>query len=204
MGRMEGKIVLVTGGLDGIGRSTAALLAEEGARIFVAGVADTGGSPTRLTRIDQGQQSESLGGITYLGADAQDEDAWSDMVGGILRRFGRLDLLVTIGDPAVVEVDSTPQFPAEVSLEVWPAVSANGSKDSFTGFRHVFKAMLWSGGGSIINIRSNPDSGPEPAAAAELESDSKEAGAALRVTCEPREVAHSVLHLALKQTQQNR
>ncbi|WP_460463953.1 SDR family NAD(P)-dependent oxidoreductase [Arthrobacter pigmenti] len=200
---MEGKIVLVAGGLDGIGRSTAALLAEEGARIFVAGPDETDGNPTHLTRLTHGRQSESLGGITYLGADAQDEDAWSGMVGGILRRFGRLDLLVNIADRTVVEVDSTPQLPANVSMEVLPAVSGNGSKDLFPGLRHVIKAMLWSGGGSIINIRSNPDSGPAPASGAELEPGSTDAGA-LRIICEPREVAHSVLQLALKQKQRNR
>jgi NAD(P)-dependent dehydrogenase (short-subunit alcohol dehydrogenase family) len=204
VGRMEGKVVLVTGGLDRIGQSTAALLAKEGGQIFVAGVADTDGSPTHLTRMSHGRQSKNLGGITYLGADVQDEDAWSGMVGGILRRFGRLDLLVYIADTTVVEVDSTPQFPAKVSLEVWPAASGNGSKGSFPGFRHVIKAMLWSGGGSIINIRSNPESGRAPASGAELESGSNDAGAALRVTCEPREVADTVLHLALKQKQQNR
>ena len=78
VGRFDGMSALVTGGARGIGGSTAALLAAEGARVLVADVLD-----------DEGRAHADAIGATYLHLDVSDPDAWRQIGTG-----PRLDLAV--------------------------------------------------------------------------------------------------------------
>ena len=157
MGRVEGKVALVTGAARGIGRATAILLAEEGAHVFVTDLDDEGGNAV----------AEGLGGrATYRHLDVRREAAWSEAVGEVLRRFGRLDVLVNNAGIIGFGQNLGPQDPENASLESWHAVHATNLDGVFLGCKYGIGAMRWSGGGSIVNVSSRSGLVGVPAAAA--------------------------------------
>ena len=83
MGRVEGKVALVTGGASGIGAACAALLGREGASVVITDVQDPKGEA--LAR-------EIGGGAVYLHHDVTSEEAWIAVVAEVKRAFGRLDI----------------------------------------------------------------------------------------------------------------
>lgn len=138
MGRVSGKVALVTGAASGIGRATAELLVEEGARVM-------------LTDIDE----EELRAVTTaLGADAACrpldvavEAQWETAIGDTIDTFGRLDILVNnAGIPYVGLLEETP-------LEDWRHVMAINLDGTFLGTKYAIGAMKQDGG-SIINVSS--------------------------------------------------
>lgn len=84
MGRVEGKVAIVTGAASGLGAADARRLAEEGARAV-------------LTDIDEAQ-GESLArdipDATFLKHDVRDEAQWKSVIAATMERLGRLDILV--------------------------------------------------------------------------------------------------------------
>src|SRR5579863_8851200 len=85
MGRVEGKIVIVTGGASGVGAEDARLLAREGARVVLTDVnADAGASIAR----------EIGSAATFISHDVSSEDDWKAVIASTNDRYGRLDALV--------------------------------------------------------------------------------------------------------------
>ena len=85
MGRLDGKVVLVTGAARGQGEAEARLFAEEGARVGLGDVRDAEGKAV----------AEALGSRAfYLHHDVRDPESWAQLVGEARRRFGRVDGLV--------------------------------------------------------------------------------------------------------------
>src|ERR1700684_1130935 len=99
MGRLDGRVAIVTGGGGGIGRSVALLLASEGAAVVVndLGVAvdgsgqDTGPAHDTVTAI-----AEAGGKAVANGADISDFTAAEGLIGTAIEEFGRLDVLVNV------------------------------------------------------------------------------------------------------------
>src|SRR3546814_17750838 len=85
MGRVAGKVALVTGGGSGLGRADCEALAREGATVIVTDVA-----------LDAAQRvaGEIGGGAVAFSLDVASEQAWIDVLREIEERFGRLDILV--------------------------------------------------------------------------------------------------------------
>jgi NAD(P)-dependent dehydrogenase (short-subunit alcohol dehydrogenase family) len=83
MGRVAGKIALVTGGADGIGEAAARLLAAEGATVIVTDINAAGAVAL----------GDAIGGLG-LAHDATREDSWLQVMDAVRDRFGRLDVLV--------------------------------------------------------------------------------------------------------------
>lgn len=139
MGRVAGKVVLVTGGASGIGRGCAELLAREGAAVVVTDVQDEMGADV----------ARALGGqAVYLHHDVTDEDAWIGIVAEVGKRFGRLDVLVNnagvgMGGPVT-----------EFSLADWRKQQGVNVEGVFLGVKHSLPLMRQGGGGSIINMSS--------------------------------------------------
>ena len=141
MGRVEGRVALVTGGSSGIGRACAETLAREGAAVVVTDVQD-----------DKGRAlAREIGGKTlYLHHDVTREDAWIEVAARIEREFGRLDILVNNAGIAVGCADIT-----TMTLAEWRRQQAVNVEGVFLGVKHGLAAMRRAGnGGSIVNISS--------------------------------------------------
>jgi NAD(P)-dependent dehydrogenase (short-subunit alcohol dehydrogenase family) len=142
MGRVSGKVALVTGGASGIGRGCAMLLAAEGAKVVVSDV-----------QHDLGRECvaaiEAAGGTaTYMPHDVTSEDAWIELVWAIKSQFERLDVLVNnagIGLAGPV---------TEMTLADWRRQQAINVDGVFLGIKHSLPLMRAGGGGSIINMSS--------------------------------------------------
>ncbi len=139
MGRVEGKVAIVTGAASGMGRADAELLAAEGAKVVVADLNEAGGRAV----------AEAIGDAAlFMRLDVTDEEGWKSVIAATLEAFGRLDILVNnagmIALGTVVDTD----------LEMWRRINAVNSDGVFLGCKHAIPAMAGSGGGSIINMSS--------------------------------------------------
>src|SRR3546814_4553524 len=116
MGRVAGKVALVTGGGSGLGRADCEALAREGATVIVTDVA-----------LDAARRvaGEIGGGAVAFSLDVASEQAWIDVLREIEERFGRLDILVNnAGVVAMADVE-------ESSLEQFRWVNAVMSEGVF-------------------------------------------------------------------------
>jgi 3(or 17)beta-hydroxysteroid dehydrogenase len=141
MGRVEGKVAIVTGAASGIGRATASLLAKEGAKVVVADINEADGKKVA-------EEIKSEGGeAVFIKHDVASENSWSEVVKKTLSQFGRLDILVNdAGVQLIKEIEKT-------SLEEWRRLMSVNLDGVFLGTKHAIGAMKKSGG-SIINISS--------------------------------------------------
>ena len=142
MGRVEGKIAIVTGGANGIGRAVCQRFTEEGATVVVADMNAEAG---------QALATELGGNAEFVALDVRDEAGWRSMIDGVLSRHGRLDVLV---NNAGILATTLHQSIDDIGLDEWDAVQAVNAKGVFLGCRAGVKAMKPGGGGSIVNLSS--------------------------------------------------
>jgi NAD(P)-dependent dehydrogenase (short-subunit alcohol dehydrogenase family) len=139
MGRLDGKVAVVTGAAQGIGKALADGLAGEGARIVVA---DLRGAEEAAAAYPDGV------GLTV---DVSDEDAVQRMVDETLERCGSLDVLVNnAGLYASLEMRPFTEIP----LDEWRLVMDVNVASMFLTCRAAVPAMSERGGGAIVNISS--------------------------------------------------
>ncbi len=142
MGRVQGKVALVTGGASGIGRASALMLGKEGATVIVTDVQDDLGKDTAAKIKQAGSDA------IYLHQDVTSEDGWIGVIGEIKARFGRLDVLVNNAGIAIAGPVTA------MSLADWRRQQAINLDGVFLGTKHALPLMRASGGGSIINMSS--------------------------------------------------
>jgi NAD(P)-dependent dehydrogenase (short-subunit alcohol dehydrogenase family) len=136
----SGKVALVTGAGSGIGESIARTLAAAGATVIVADINDVAAKET----------AESIGATAHPAvADVSDADAMAELVEGIVREHGRLDIAV---NNAGIGGASAPV--GEYPVDAWRQVMSINLDGVFYSMRAEIPAMLASGGGSIVNIGS--------------------------------------------------
>ena len=140
MGRMTGKVALISGGAGGLGGATARRMAEEGAKVVIADLAD-----------EQGQALAEAIGAEYLGLDVTSEDSWARVVAAVDARHGRIDVLV---NGAGIEGDFVNGSPETTTLELWRKVLSVNLDGTFLGCKHVLPVMKRAGKGAIVNISS--------------------------------------------------
>lgn len=133
MAKLDGKIALVSGAAQGIGRAVAELFAEEGATVYAGDV-----KPVKPAK-----------GIEPLTLDVSKPDDWAKAVDIILARHGRLDILVN--NAGIVRAYEQLM---ETDLDAWNAVVAVNLTGSFLGIKAVLPAMRKAGKGSIVNFSS--------------------------------------------------
>jgi 3alpha(or 20beta)-hydroxysteroid dehydrogenase len=139
MGRLDGKVALISGGARGQGAEEGSLFATEGATVVLADILDDLGHAT----------AASIDGASYMHLDVRREDDWDAVVASIIERHGRLDVMV---NNAAIDLERSL---VETSLEEWNQVLAVNQTGVFLGTRTAAKAMIAAGnGGSIINISS--------------------------------------------------
>ncbi|MFC7528456.1 glucose 1-dehydrogenase [Actinoplanes sp. GCM10030250] len=140
MGRLDGKVAVITGGARGMGKAHARHFVAEGARVMIGDVLD-----------DKGQAvADGLGAehCRFVHHDVTSEDEWAAVVAAALSAFGRVDVLVNNAG-ILAHAPVTEMEPADFRrvLEV-------NLVGSWLGIRQVVPAMTTTGGGSIVNISS--------------------------------------------------
>ncbi len=139
MGRLEGKVVLITGAARGQGEAEARLFVEEGAQVVLGDVLDTEGEGV----------AKSLGEDSiYLHHDVGDPQSWERFVDAARLRFGRIDGLVNNAGIIVF----APLL--ETTLEQYMDVVRVNQVGCFLGMKAVVPPMRDAGGGSIVNVSS--------------------------------------------------
>lgn len=143
MGRVEGRVALVTGAAHGIGRSTAILLAREGAKVAVTDV------DMEACR-EVVQEIEGVVGAAHAWElDVSDEDEVRRVTDEVVDHFGGLDVLV---NNAGISGADRPTH--ELSLEEWEEVQAVNTRGVFLCTKHAIPHLKEAGGGSIVNLSS--------------------------------------------------
>jgi NAD(P)-dependent dehydrogenase (short-subunit alcohol dehydrogenase family) len=142
--RLKDKIVIITGGAQGIGRAYGLGVAAEGARVVVADVADT----TTTVKEIEASGGQALG----VACDVSREADTQRLATETLARFGRIDVLVN--NAAVYGTLKRRPF-MEIPVEEWDRVMAVNLRGLFLSARAVFPTMKAQGQGKIINIASS-------------------------------------------------
>ncbi len=142
MGRVDGKVVIVTGGAAGIGRGISEILAKEGARVVVANRnAEAGEEAAAAIR-------QAGGEALFIRTDVTVEDDCRSLVAGTVAAFGKLDALVNnagIFPRATLE---------ETTSELWDRIFDVNLKGAFSCCKHAVPELRRNGGGCIVNIGS--------------------------------------------------
>lgn len=142
MGRVAGKVALVTGAGLGLGRASSLLLASEGARLVVSDIDEGLVGNTAAEIVKAG------GEALALRHDVSKAEDWSAVMAAIEQRFGRLDVLVNNAGIAIAKnIENT-------SLEEWRRTMAVNLDGVFLGCQAGIGLMKKSGGGSIVNLSS--------------------------------------------------
>jgi 3(or 17)beta-hydroxysteroid dehydrogenase len=139
MGRVDGKVALVTGGASGIGLAAASLLMDEGAKVVL----------TDRDRSLSGSAAAALGrGASVRALDVTNESQWIEVTEAAVAEFGRIDILLNSAGVALLkDIEAT-------TLEEWRSLMAVNLDGTFLGCRHAVRVMKDRGGGSIINMSS--------------------------------------------------
>ena len=139
MGRVAGKVAIVTGGASGMGKADAHLLAAEGAKVVVADMNEADGQAVAAAIGDN---------AVFMRLNVTDEDNWKTVIADTVEKFGRLDILVN--NAGIIALGSI----VDTTLESWRLVNSVNSDGVFLGCKHAIPAMAESGGGSIVNMSS--------------------------------------------------
>jgi len=143
MGKLDGKVALITGSGSGIGRATALLFAEEGAKVVVADFVMEGGKETvRMIK-------EAGGEATFVEADVRRAADVRTMIQKTLDAYGRIDILYNNAG-----VQGKWVFAGDTPDEEWDRIIDTNLKGVFLGSKYVLPVMLEQGGGVIINTAS--------------------------------------------------
>jgi NAD(P)-dependent dehydrogenase (short-subunit alcohol dehydrogenase family) len=133
--RLKGKVALITGGARGIGRATAELFTREGAAAVISGDV--------LDAEDAGASS-----VEFVGLDVTKEDHWKRTINGIVKKHGKIDVLVNNAAICLYEPI------LETTEAMWDKVLDIDLKSIFFGMREALPHMIKRKLGSIINLAS--------------------------------------------------
>ena len=142
MGRLSGKVALISGGSRGQGEAEAKLFSSEGAKVVLGDILDSEGLAVTS------EINESGGEALYVHLDVTSKDDWGSAVKQTLENFGGLDILVNNAGI------SQRKLVHETTVDEWDRVQDINSKGVFLGTKAVIPAMRAGGGGSIVNISS--------------------------------------------------
>ncbi|MDR2837897.1 MAG: glucose 1-dehydrogenase [Azonexus sp.] len=143
MGKLAGKVALITGAAGGMGAEMARVFTREGAAVLAGDIADEAGKRLESEILAAG------GRIAYCRLDVSCESDWLNAVQEAVRHFGRLDILVN--NAAIVPRNVSIE---ERTVEEWDAVMAVNARGVFLGTKAVIPEMRKAGGGSIVNLSS--------------------------------------------------
>jgi len=142
MGRLDGKVAVISGGARGQGAIEARMLAREGAKVVFGDVLDDDGRKVEAEIRGSGHEA------TYVRLDVTKEADWRAAIDTAVDRYGKLNVLVNNAGILIRKIIE------ETTEEDWDRIMAVNAKGVFLGTKHAIPAMRRAGGGSIINISS--------------------------------------------------
>src|SRR5271169_3736803 len=128
MGRLDGRVAIVTGGAKGIGRHYSLALAAEGARLMIADIADGAEVADTIARA-HGDNS-----VASAVTDVSDESAVKALVAKTMERFGRIDILV---NNAALFAPLQEEKCTDIEAATWDRVMAVNLRGPFLMVKHV-------------------------------------------------------------------
>jgi 3alpha(or 20beta)-hydroxysteroid dehydrogenase len=138
MGRLDGKVAIITGAARGQGAAEAALFAAEGATVVSTDVL-----------VEEGERAAGEVGVEFLTHDISSEEGWESVIGYVVARYGRLDILVN--NAAILQWGRI----VNTSLEDYERIVTVNQTGTFLGLKYGGQAMIDAGnGGSIVNLSS--------------------------------------------------
>ena len=132
MGRLEGKVCVITGAASGIGAESARVFIDEGASVIGVDLRDDGV------------------GTLSLAVDVADEQQVSDLYNRVRREFGRIDVL--FNNAGISPTDDASVL--DTTLEAWQRVQDVNLRSVFLCCKHGIPHLVETGGGSVINTAS--------------------------------------------------
>ena len=142
MGKLDGKVALISGGASGIGAAHARIFALEGAKVLIGDIQEQMGEEHAASIQKEG------GDAAFIRLDVASEDSWTAAVGDAVSRFGKLTSLVNnagIGRSKDTESESRAG---------WDKVVEVNQTGVWLGMKTAIPEMRKAGGGSIVNISS--------------------------------------------------
>ena len=139
MGRVDGKVALISGGARNIGGASARMLVAEGAKVVIGDLLDEEGTAL----------AEELGDAArYVHLDVTSDDDWRDAVEHTVAEFGQLDVL--FNNAGIFNGGRLQRY----EEKLWQEMLDVNLTGAFLGMRAAADAMIVAGGGSIINTSS--------------------------------------------------
>ena len=139
MGRLDGKVAVVTGGAVGVGQATVELMVKEGARVVIVDLQEEKGHAL----------AEKLGASAlFIKADVTSEADWQSLYQQTLDKFSQVNILVN--NAGILMRNPIDQE----SLENFQKIMTVNTQSVFLGCKQAVNAMKTTGGGSIINLSS--------------------------------------------------
>src|SRR5699024_6741825 len=145
MGRVEGKVALVTGGASGIGLSASQLMAQEGANVVIGDFNTDGAKEAAEAIREEGGSAEGI----FL--DAAKEDSIRDAEEYTVEQYGKIDILYNNVGLTILNMDLDV---VNIDLDEWDRLMNVNPKSVLLGSRFAIPHMRKSGGGWIINSAS--------------------------------------------------
>jgi len=143
--RLEGRTAIVTGGAKGIGAHYSRALADAGAEVMIADIAD-GSALAAEIAARTGRNS-----IDHMTFDVSDEAQCKALVARTLERFGKIDILI---NNAALYAPLPTLSVTDMDVELWDQVMAVNVRGPFLMVKHAAPAMIARGYGKIVNIGS--------------------------------------------------
>jgi NAD(P)-dependent dehydrogenase (short-subunit alcohol dehydrogenase family) len=143
LGRLEGKVALISGAARGLGAAEAALFCAEGASVVLGDILDEPGAATTKRICDRG------GRARFVHLDVTREAGWTAAVDFAEREFGKLNVLVNNAGVA-----QRPGGIEDTAPEEWERVLSVNLTGTYLGTRAAIPALRRAGGGSIVNTSS--------------------------------------------------
>ena len=140
MGRLDGKVVVITGSGSGIGREAALLFSEEGAKLCIADMAQKEGERTASECKD----------AFFQKVDVADPQSVQDMYAATAERYGGIDVLYN--NAGIMPADDASVVDTEP--DAWQRVQDVNTKGVFLCCKYGIPHLLERGGGSVINVAS--------------------------------------------------
>ncbi|UUI39378.1 SDR family NAD(P)-dependent oxidoreductase [Oceanobacillus oncorhynchi] len=142
MGRLTGKVAIITGAANGMGASEAKLFAQEGAKVIATDINDN--------VLDEviNEIKENGGDAIGLKHNVTSEDEWKQVIQEAVTHYGKIDVLVNNAGV------SSPKTIAQMEMDEWNKVMDINLNGCVIGMKYVIPEMQKAGGGSLINISS--------------------------------------------------